>query len=94
VTASIRRKAGTAGGVPPRALPGVQTIVACALYVGAGLFACVANFLTREPLFLAIALLPAAVLVHWFPSESRWARLTPATPGEPGAPRRSSMIRE
>jgi hypothetical protein len=94
VTANMRRKAGSARGPSVEAAAGVQTIVACALSVGPGLFACVGHLLTKDPLFLAIAILPAAVLVRWFPSEARWARITPATPAAPGAPQRSRMVRE
>jgi hypothetical protein len=93
VTASIRRKAGTHGGPASEAAPGVQTIVACALAVGPGLFACIGHLLTRDPVFLAIVLVPAALLVRWFPSEAHWARITPVV-AAPGEPRRSSMIRE
>ena len=102
LTASIRRRAGSARGPFPdltkafavEAAPGMQILIACALSFGAGLFACVGHFLTRDPLFLAIVALPAAVLVHWFPSQSRWARITPPAPATPGAPQRSGLVRE
>jgi hypothetical protein len=94
VTAAIRRKAGTSEGVPREAAPGVQVIIASALALGSGLFACVAHLLTRDPVFLGLVLPPAALLVHWFPSEARWTRIMPAGPGAPGAQPARSMIRE
>jgi hypothetical protein len=69
-------------------LAGTQMIVACSLAMGVGLFAAVLNLLTRERLFLAFAGAAAAVLVWWFPSEARWARLSGA-----GAARTNPMMR-
>ena len=94
VTAAIRRKAGTAEGIPREAAPGVQTIVASAMAIGAALFSCIAHFLTRDPVFLALVLAPAALLVRWYPSEARWARISPVATGSQGAQPARRMIRE
>jgi hypothetical protein len=90
LTASMRRRAAAAP-VPPaqEVVAAVQVIVAAALAEGAALFACLCHYLTREPLFLLLAAACGAVIVHWYPSEARWARLLPR--GPPGA---SRMIRQ
>jgi hypothetical protein len=86
VVASIRRRAlATGGGGPATAM--TQTIVACSLAEGMGLFACIGLLLTDDPLFLAVVAACLVVMVRWFPSEARWARLSGEAP-------RSRMIRE
>jgi FtsH-binding integral membrane protein len=79
VTGSIRKRAAAGTGSSLGAVAGTQTIIACALAFGAALFACVGHFITGEQLFLALVLPSGAVFLHWFPSESRWASLTPGT---------------
>jgi hypothetical protein len=92
VTRTIRRRAGSAGALAREAAAGTQTIVASALALGAAIFACVGHFITGEMLFVLLVPPCAAVLVHWFPSESRWARITPA--GTADAPPARRMMRE
>jgi hypothetical protein len=92
VTGTIRKRAASAGAPAREAAAGTQTIVASALAIGAAIFACVGHFVTGDKLFVLLVLPCAAVLVHWFPSESRWARITPAGPADAPPPRR--MMRE
>ena len=92
VTGSIRKRAATTSGPSLAAVAGTQTIIACGLAFGAALFACVGHFITGEKLFLVLVLPSAAVFLHWFPSESRWARLTPA--GSGSVLRSQRMMRE
>lgn len=81
LTASMRRKAAAAPArPPPEAFAAAQVIVASALAEGAALFAYLCHYLTREPLFLLLAAACGAVIAHWYPSETRWARLQPAGP--------------
>ncbi len=77
VPALTRRRAATTGVPPPEAVAGTQMIVGCALAVGAGLFASVCNLLASEPLFLGLVALCLGAMVAWYPSEARWARLSP-----------------
>jgi FtsH-binding integral membrane protein len=77
-------------GASPDANAASQTILASALALGATFLSCVFFFVAREPVQLLLALPCAAVLLHWRPTEARWARLLPAVPGS--APTR--MIRE
>jgi hypothetical protein len=88
VPGRMRRIPGAAAA--PEASAASQTIVASALAVGSALMSCVFFFVAREPLLLLLVLPSAAVLLHWRPSEERWARLLPA--GAAAEPRR--MIRE
>lgn len=92
VTASMRRRAGGGGTAALEAAAGTQVILASGLAFGAALFSCVAHFITGEWLFLLLVLPCAAVLLHWFPSESRWARIGPAAAGGAAPARR--MMRE
>jgi NADH:ubiquinone oxidoreductase subunit K len=89
VTARMRRSAPP--GANSEALAATQTIVASALVFGAATMSCIFFFVSREPLLLLLVLPCAAVLLHWRPTEARWARLAPAAPGSPAARR---MIRE
>ncbi len=90
VTSRMRRR--PAAGVLPESLAGTQMIVGSAVALGAGLMCCVFFFVSREPLLLALVIPCAAVLLHWFPSQGRWAAL--ASPPAPGEPRRNPMVRE
>jgi hypothetical protein len=73
ITSRMRRRA--APGAPPGAVAATQVIVASAVALGAGLMCCVFFFVSREPLLLLLVLPCAAVLLHWFPSEGRWAAI-------------------
>jgi hypothetical protein len=73
LTAIMRRKA--LPGTPPDTLAATQTIVACGFAEGTALFAAVGRFATGEPLFFLFMAACAAVIVHWFPSDARWAWL-------------------
>ncbi len=92
VTGSIRKRAVAGSGPSLAAVAGTQTIIACGLAFGAALFACVGHFITGERLFLVLVLPSAAVFLHWFPSEARWARLTPGAAGTAAPARR--LMRE
>ncbi len=92
LTASLRRRAAAAPvPPPPEAIAAVQVVVAAGLATGAALFACLCQYLTRERLFLLLVAACAAVLVHWYPSDARWARLLPG--GPPGAGARPMVRR-
>jgi hypothetical protein len=80
--------------IPPSAVEsavGSQFVIASALGLSAALVASVAHFLTGEAAALALLALPAAVLLHWFPSEARWASRLPAP--APGAPPAHPLVR-
>lgn len=77
--ARVRRTAPP--GAPPDAIAATQTIIASALSLGATFLSCVFYFVAREPLQLLLAVPCAAVVLHWRPTEQRWARLLPAAPG-------------
>jgi FtsH-binding integral membrane protein len=89
VTGRLRRRPPP--GADPESVASSQVIIASALPLGATFLSCVFFFVAREPLQLLLAVPCAAVLLHWRPTEARWARLLPTAPGAPG-PRR--MIRE
>ncbi len=74
------------------AIAGTQTIIASALALGAALMCSVFFFVSREPALLLLVIPCAAVLLHWFPSKSRWARIAPASAATTGPARR--MMRE
>jgi hypothetical protein len=88
LTARIRRTAPPGDGSAA-----TQTIVASALAAGAAIACSVFHFVTGEPLLLPLAAPPAAVLLHWFPSEARWARLGGAAPAAGPGPRRPMVRR-
>jgi hypothetical protein len=95
ITSRMRRRA--APGALAGAVAGTQVIVASAIALGAGLMCCVFFFVAREPLLLLLVLPCAAVLLHWFPSEARWAAITPgaAAPAGRNPPAsRNRMMRE
>lgn len=92
VTARMRRTPPPGG--TPDSVAMSQTIVGAALAVGATLMCCVFYFVSREPLLLSLVVPCVAVLVHWFPSQSRWLRLAPAgAPPTAAEPTRRPMVR-
>jgi len=90
VLRSMRRNAATLSPELAAGFAGTQMIVACGMAVGIALFANVLTMVTGERLFLAFAGGAAAVLVWWFPTEARWARLSVA--GAP-TPRANRLVR-
>jgi hypothetical protein len=85
-----RMRRNPAAGASPEASAAAQTVVGSALAVGAALMCSAFFFVSREPLLLLLVIPCAVVLVRWYPSEERWARILPA--GAAAAPRR--MMRE
>jgi hypothetical protein len=90
VTGRMRRSPAAAAS--PEASAAAQTVVGSALAVGAALMCSVFFFVSREPALLLLLLPSAAVLLRWYPSEERWARILPAS--APPAPQRQRMMRE
>ncbi len=90
VTARMRRSPPAGASADQRALS--QTIVGTAVPVGAALACCLFYFLTREPLLLALAVPAIGVILSWFPSQARWARLAPAPAG--ASPPARTLVRE
>jgi uncharacterized membrane protein YfcA len=92
VTSKMRKNAPP--GAPPDAIAATQVIVGSATALSGLLVSAVFFFITQQGLILLLALPCAAVLLSWFPSESRWAKLRPAgAAGSPGEPRRNPMVR-
>jgi hypothetical protein len=81
-------------GSPPAAVEaavGSQFIVGAALGASAAFVASVAHFITGEPAALWLLVLPAVVLLRWFPSDARWEARRPEP--APGAPAPHRMVR-
>ena len=90
VTSQIRKRASPAA--PRDAVASSQVIVGSASALAAGLICCVFFFVSRQPLLLLLVVPCAASLLHWFPSEGRWASL--AWRPAPGERPRHPMVRE
>jgi hypothetical protein len=84
----LRNVRATSAKTAPDGLAGTQMIIGCAMAIGVGLFANVAQFVTGDPTLLAFLVPPAAALAWLFPSASRWAWYT--APGS-AAPARGMM---
>ena len=90
LTSQIRKRASPAA--PRDAVASSQVIVGSASALAAGLICCVFFFVSRQPLLLLLVVPCAASLLHWFPSEGRWASL--AWRPAPGERPRHPMVRE